>query len=165
VGKKYLIQLYYSFIFPYLIYCNVIWGNAAATTIWPIFRLQKIALRLITNTKRGHSTKIHSINLRLLRVPEIYTYSVTIFMYKYTHQMMPINLNSLFRKNQDIHSYNTRGAQNLRTPQIKTTLAEKFITSAGAKIWNSMKNKLDTTQKISTFKQKLISLLLENYEQ
>jgi hypothetical protein len=24
IGKKHLIQLYYSFIFPYLIYCNVI---------------------------------------------------------------------------------------------------------------------------------------------
>ena len=109
LGKKYLLQLYYSFIFPYLIYCNVIWGNAPAVTIWPIFRLQKIALRIITNTKRGNSTKSHCIDLRVLRVPEIYIYSTTLFMYKFTHHMMPENLSTLFQKNQDFHSHNNRG--------------------------------------------------------
>ena len=80
LGTKYLLQLYYSFIFPYLIYCNVLWGNIPATNIWPLFRMQKIALRIITNTKRGNSTKLHSIKLRILRLPEIYIYSTTMFM-------------------------------------------------------------------------------------
>ena len=98
LGTKYLLQLYYSFIFPYLIYCNVIWGNASASTIWTIFRLQKIAIRIITNTKRGNSSKTHCIELRILRVPEIYIYSTTIFIYKYMNQMMPTNLTYLFQK-------------------------------------------------------------------
>jgi hypothetical protein len=41
IAKKYLnhktmLQLYYSFIFPYLHYCNLAWGNAADKTLWPI---------------------------------------------------------------------------------------------------------------------------------
>jgi len=85
-------------------------------------------------------------------------------MYKYTHHMMPENLNDLFQKNSNIHTHNTRGASNLRTPKINSSLAEKFITFAGAKIWNNMQGKIDINTKISTFKQHLITLLLRNYE-
>ena len=77
---------------------------------------------------------------------------------------MPENLNTLFHKNQEFHSHNTRGSKNLRTPKIYSKLAEKFITFSGAKIWNDMQGKLDANLKISTFKQHLISLLLKNYK-
>ena len=78
--------------------------------------------------------------------------------------MMPENLNDLFQKNNNIHSHNTRGSSNLRTPKINSTIAEKFITFAGAKIWNNIQGKIDTNTKISSFKQHLITLLLKNYE-
>jgi hypothetical protein len=54
LNQKTLIQLYFAFIFPYLSYCVLIWGNSPAQTLWPVLRLQKIAFRLIANiTKRG----------------------------------------------------------------------------------------------------------------
>ena len=34
-------NLYYSFIYPYLIYCNQVWGSACKTNIEPLFILQK----------------------------------------------------------------------------------------------------------------------------
>ena len=156
--------MYYSFIHPYLIYGNVIWGNAPAASLWPIFKLQKVAIRIITNTPRGNSSLHHCIPFRILRLPEIYIFSTMHFMYKFLHNMMPPSLNSLFQKNRDIHSYNTRGASKLRPPKIKTNMAEKFITSTGVKLWNEYSPKIDLTIKISTFKQKLITLLLAEYQ-
>ena len=41
LNKATLTQLYYSFLYPYLNYCNIIWGNANQTLLWPIFRAQK----------------------------------------------------------------------------------------------------------------------------
>ena len=41
-------NLYFSFIYPYLIYCNDVWGNACSTHIGPIIKLQKRAVRTIT---------------------------------------------------------------------------------------------------------------------
>ena len=41
-------SLYYSFIYPYLIYCNQVWGSAYKTNITPLFILQKRSLRIIT---------------------------------------------------------------------------------------------------------------------
>ena len=34
-------QLYYSFLYPYMTYCNIIWGQAPSSTLWPLFKLQK----------------------------------------------------------------------------------------------------------------------------
>jgi hypothetical protein len=164
LNQNALRQLYYSFIHPYLIYGNVIWGNASTTALWPIFELQKIAIRLITNTPRGQSTQDKSKLLRILRLPELYSYSTMIFMYKYTHNMMPLSLAHLFKKNRDVHNHFTRGASNLRTPKIRTNLAEKFITCTGVKLWNSLTLKIDQTLKISNFKYRLTTLLIADYK-
>ena len=51
-------QLYFSFVYPYLNYCSIIWGNAANITLWPIFRIQKHAIRIISNLRRRDSIKI-----------------------------------------------------------------------------------------------------------
>ncbi|MGL1889690.1 MAG: reverse transcriptase domain-containing protein [Reichenbachiella sp.] len=48
VHKKDLISLYYSFIYPYMIYCVEIWGHAAACHIDPLFFLQKKIIRIMT---------------------------------------------------------------------------------------------------------------------
>ena len=100
----------------------------------------------------------------MLRLPEIYTYSVSLFMFKYSDQMMPTSLDNLFKKNKEIHSYNTRGANKLRNPKIRTKLAENFITNMGVKVWNSISEIIDPFQKIGTFKKSLIIHLIRNYE-
>ena len=163
LNQKTMLQMYYSFIHPYLIYGNVIWGNAPASSLWPIFKLQKIAIRIITNTPRGNSTQPQFKPLRLLRLPDIYTYNTIIFMYKFSHKMMPPSLDSLFIKNKDIHQHNTRGASKLRTPKIRTNMAEKCITTTGVKLWNDYSIKKDPALKIRNFKKKLTTLPISSY--
>ena len=41
LSKKILINLYNTFVLPYLIYCVEIWGNACDTHLDPIIKLQK----------------------------------------------------------------------------------------------------------------------------
>ena len=56
LNKKTLTQLYYSFAYPYLVYCNIIWGNASKINLWPLFKIQKMAIRMISNTNRRASS-------------------------------------------------------------------------------------------------------------
>ena len=84
-------------------------------------------------------------------------------MFKFTHKMMPPTLDKLFQKNSEIHSYNTRGASNLRTPKISTSLADRFITATGVRVWNKYSKEVNPNQKISTFKQNIITLLIAEY--
>jgi hypothetical protein len=60
--------------------------------------------------------------------------------------MMPLSLEHLFKKNRDVHNHFTRGASKLRVPKMRTNLAEKFITSTGVKLWNSLTMKIDQTK-------------------
>ena len=77
--------------------------------------------------------------------------------------MMPPSLDAFFRKNNDVHQYNTRGASKLRAPQIKTSMAARFITTTGVTLWNDFSKRIDPSLKISGFKKKSTTLLIENY--
>ena len=53
-AKKYfntspLINLYNAFVFPYLIYCVEIWGNALSIHIQSLVKLQNNIVRIITS--------------------------------------------------------------------------------------------------------------------
>ena len=43
-------RVYHAIIVPYLYYCNVIWGGTANIHVDKLFRLQKTAIRVISNT-------------------------------------------------------------------------------------------------------------------
>ena len=45
--RKCLLDLYYSFAFPYLIYCVEIWGDAGDRLLNPLFLVQKKIVRII----------------------------------------------------------------------------------------------------------------------
>ena len=163
LSQKTLIQLYHAFIFPYLNYCVLIWGNSPASILWPVFKLQKLALRLIANIGYRDSSLAFCKKHQILRLPEIYALNAGIFMYKYSYHQLPPLFNSLFTANQDIHHYATRNAQMLRVPIVKTRIADKFITKTGVNLWNNFKSVLSTNCKLGTFKKKLKIHLTHNY--
>ena len=45
-SKSALINLYYAFIFPYLIYYVEVWGNALSTHTQPLIKLQNKIIRI-----------------------------------------------------------------------------------------------------------------------
>ena len=53
--RKTLINLFYSYVYPHLLYGIIIWGNAGASVLHKIEVLQNIILRLITfNQLKDH---------------------------------------------------------------------------------------------------------------
>jgi hypothetical protein len=83
-------QLYYSFLYPDLTYCSIIWGQESASTLWPLFRLQKRAIQIIYNIKRRDSTLSALKKLRIMRLPELHTFAVLIIKMKYHHPSLII---------------------------------------------------------------------------
>ena len=63
LAKKALMTLYYSFIYPYLIYCNHIWGSTYQTNLMKLQKLQNRIIRIIRiicNTKsRDHARPLY----------------------------------------------------------------------------------------------------------
>ena len=57
--QKSLLTLYYSLIYPYLIYCNMIWASTYLTNLRHIVTLQKRVIRIINKSKfDDHSSPI-----------------------------------------------------------------------------------------------------------
>ena len=163
VNQKTLIQLYYSFIFPYLTYCTIIWGKSANTSIWPVYRLQKITIRLIGNIPRRYSSKAFCKQQQILRFPKIYVHSVSIFMFKFMNSLLPTTFNKLYRSNRAFHNYPTRNSQQLRPPRTRTKLADNFIANQGVKIWNEISTKFDVITSLPVFKHNIKRHLLSSY--
>ena len=135
-------QLYFLFLFPYLSYGNIIWGQAAASTLYPIFKIQKRAIRILTNTRRRESTKLLFQNLKILRLPEIYKFSALIFMYQFKNKLLPSPFDNFYSENQAFHCYPTRHATHLRVPLTRTKMADTFIKKTGVNLWNSYSHQI-----------------------
>ena len=51
LNKNGLMALYYSFVYPYLMYCNHIWGSTYKTNLRRLVILQNKVVRLISHVK------------------------------------------------------------------------------------------------------------------
>jgi hypothetical protein len=157
------IQLYYSFVFPYLTYCTPIWGNTASSSLWPIYRLQKIAIRIVGGIRKGSSSKPFCKKFCILHLPEIYKLSLSIFMYKFHNALLPTTFNNLFTQNCNYHNHNTRSANLLRPPRTRIKLAENFVTNQGAKLWNEVSTKFNVNSSLAVFKTNIKKYLISGY--
>ena len=63
--------LYNSFIYPYYIYCNHVWGNACMSTLKPLILLPKRIIRIITGSKRLSHTDPLFKERSLLKLEEV----------------------------------------------------------------------------------------------
>jgi exonuclease III len=158
-------QLYYSFLYPYLTYCLIIWGSATESTLLPIFRLQKRAIRLIKNLRRRDSTLPTCHKLKILRLPELYNYLVLLWMYDYKSGLLPSTFDHFYQTNSNVHSYPTRRAEQLRPPQARTKLAQTFIRTHGALIWNKYSSELNIQLSKNIFKKEACKILISDYIQ
>ena len=105
--KEMSIRFYYSFAYPYLIYCVEIWGHAGDRLLNPLFLVPKKIVRIIAvSAFLAHTAPIF-LKLRLLPLCNIVLQRTNVFMYKLMNNMLPIAMNSLVVRNNDIHHYIT----------------------------------------------------------
>ena len=62
-----LVSLYYSFVYPYYIYCSHIWGNTYTTNLNKLVLQQKKVIRIITCSKFRTGTHELFVNIAFLK--------------------------------------------------------------------------------------------------
>ena len=90
-------RLYCSLVLPYLNYGLLLWGNANKYHINKVFRLQKRAMRLISNSEYLSPTKPLFEKFNTLNIFDMYTKEVAIFMFKYMNNMLPVSFDNFLR--------------------------------------------------------------------
>ena len=78
-------------------------------------------------------------------------------MYKLYHDKLP-PLFHMFERTSNVHNYQTRQPFHLR--YVKTLRSQNTIEIKGTKLWNQLSREIDISCAISTFKNKLKTLLI-----
>ena len=162
VPEKVMFSLYCTLILPHVNYCILVWGNAAKKYLNKIFKLQKKALRIVSDSNyRSHSAPLFQ-KYNQLNVFDIYNLELLTFMYKHSINLLPTVFDSYFTK--QISSYNTRNEDNYILTRIKTSFALKSIRNSGPSKWNSLQKEIRNAKSAKTFRKHLKAERILHYE-
>ena len=97
LSSKTLRTIYNALIYPYLTYCNIIWGSNYISRLDRIYKIQKKVIRIMTFSKYRQESKPLFLSLGLLNIYEINRYQLAIFMHSYSNGSLPLGFKKLFR--------------------------------------------------------------------
>ena len=161
LNNQTLLTLYYCFVYPYFNYALEVWGEARECYLGPLFRLQKRVVRIITGSSRLEHTAPLFKELKLLQLKQVHVYKVGLIMFRVWHYKTPHVFSSLFIRNEEFHSYNTRQYLQFHVPIARTDYMKRAISSKGVRIWNSVCCHETIDCSYVSFKQSLKKRLLQ----
>lgn len=148
VNSSTLKIVYFALFQSHINYGITLWGNTSAATM--IFRQQKKALRILANVSYLESCRRLFIKYHIMTLPSLYIFYTLIEIYK----KYPV-----LTTQSDIHPYDTRGANLLRTPKFRLNKTEN--NSLPLKLFNVLPHKIRILN-IFYFKKTLKNFLTEN---
>ena len=122
--------VYYVYIYPFLTYSLVAWGNAANVHVNRIITLQKQAIKLVYGIKRLDNVAPIAHKNSILLLPELYEMSLSCFIFHC--YVMHYNASLFISQNIIPHSglsaTSTHNSQyNLYLPYVRTSLCKSSI--------------------------------------
>ena len=138
LNRKSLLTLYYIFVYPYLTYCNHIWGNIHQSNLKHLCVLQNKILRIIAGAKPRESAGPLYFSLGILKLTDINKYLIARFMYKYCINMVPRLFSSFFLRNYNVSTYDLRSANCFHWPLVSTDFGKNGIRYRGAIVFNKL---------------------------
>ena len=120
--KRILKTLYNSLILPHLQYSILAWGSKNNRLV----KLQKRAIRIITNSKYNAHTDPLFKEMHLLKLEDIFELNALKLYHNFKNDKLPHFFQNMFSVVQS-HHYDTRSASNLKSCHIKTSGAKQRI--------------------------------------
>ena len=146
-------QLYYSLIYPYLLYCIRIWGGTNSCHLHPLVILHKRSLRLINKKTYLHHTDPLFASNKILKLSDLYKFKMCIYMYK----------NSSNTKLQLPHEYNTRRRDDLNPQYQRLGICQQSVDYQAPLLWNRIPIDIRNSNSVRIFKRKLFEYYVSEY--
>ena len=116
--------LYNSLVLPHLTYGILAWGN----NISVLNKLQKKAIRIISNVGYRDHTEPQFKKLNILKLEDIFKTTLLKFYFNYCHKSLPSYFNCLeLTPRFEMHDYNVRSRKKLHITKVRTKMAESSI--------------------------------------
>jgi len=157
-----LLSLYFSLVYPYLIYCCIVWGGACATALFKLQVLQNRAVRLITRSPFRSSADPLFKQLHLLKIADIRKLQIVLFMYKCKNLLLPNSCLGYCLINNRI-SYDMRNRQDFLTPTFRTNIREQSISVMGPRVWQLIPIVLLHSESLDILKRAVYNHFLSLY--
>ena len=151
--------LYFSLIYPYLVYCISVWGSTYSSNLNRIFILQKKCIRIISKSSYDAHTEPLFKALRILKFADIYKFQVGKMMFLFRKGLLPSAFCNMFPLRNTFHSYNTRTCEHFHVASYRTNIRSFAIRFQGPKLFNSFDSSLKNANSISSFKTQLRTFL------
>jgi ribonuclease P/MRP protein subunit RPP40 len=149
------LTIYFSLIYPYLTFCNMIWASTYDSRLKKLVILQKRAIRIISGVSYCSHTGPIFLKLKLLKFHQIRHFQIAVFMYKFNHSLLPPWYDHYYKIGTDYHSYNTRASKSYRTIFARTNVRRFSIKFSGPRIWNSIPIRIQQVPNFFHFKRLL----------
>ena len=161
-----LLQVYNSLVGSHLNYALIAWGSASKTTLQPLRVLQNRAIRFISRASIYHRLDIDFLNLRILKLDDLYKLALSKFMYLYYHDKLPDYFSEFFAVAKVTHRYETRSRLNpninFRPIDCNKVSMQRLIRFTGPKTWEEIPLRIRELR-ISVFKKEIPNRILANY--
>ena len=138
LNKKGLITLDYLFVYPYISYCNHIWGNIYQSNLRQLCVTQNKIMRVIAGVKSRESALPLYESLGITKLNDINKYLIARFMYKYCVGMVPQLFSSYFVRNYDVLSYDLRSSNCFHLPIVTSDLGKNGVRYRGPVFFNKL---------------------------
>ena len=117
-----LLTLYYSLIYPYLSYCNMVWASTFPTILYKILVIQKCLVRIATRSKSQIPSATLFHKLHILTIFDITISQICVFIYKIhsSEGNIPEHFKTYFKANSQVYSYSTCQSSDLHPPKFLT---------------------------------------------
>ena len=146
-------SLYYSFIYPYLIYCVAAWGGTYSTHLDPLRIIQKRAIRTINRKPYLYHTEPLFYQSKILKIDDVFMLMLCSYIYK--NNLMP-----LFNRT---HSHNTRYHSQLRPFFQRLTTTQNSIYYSGPTLFNGLPDEIKSLPSLKSFKNGVKQYLTSRY--
>lgn len=141
---------YFGLVYPHLKYGLRLWGSCSKYKFERVFRSQKRAVRIISKMNFRESCKHTFRELGLLTLPCLYILEVVLYC-KFSCDLI---------QGRDVHQYGTKGRDNFRNHQHRTSAFECLPSEVGVKLINRLPKEIKQINDPKKFKARLRNLLV-----
>jgi Reverse transcriptase (RNA-dependent DNA polymerase) len=156
--------LYYSLIHSHLTYAIQIWSCTSKSNLNPLVKLQKSAVRLITNSAYNEHSEPLFKSLNILPLDSLIYCSTLQFMQNYVNDLLPVSFENEWPTNADLRGLHLpllRNQDDLNIPFARTVFSEQLPYVKFPKIWTNFNaNDIKFINSKIEFKIKLKKLLI-----
>ena len=138
LNRKGLLTSYYTFVYPYLTYCNPIWGNIYQSDLKRVCVLQNKIVRIIAGVKPRESAGPLYDSLGIMKLTDLNKYLIARFMFRYCINMVPKLFASYFLRNHSVSSYDLRSTNCFYLPLAARDLDKNGIRYRGPIVFNKL---------------------------